>query len=501
MSAMQENEFEQQLRQQMQQLLLPPTEAAWPAIAAQLAEKKRKKRWLIWGCLAALLLAGGSFFVYQYSSTPATATANAATKNSEIPNLPALPAGQQQTKKTKLVTPILQPDNTIKKQSITAALPQGSKNVSGTTNFAQSKPVVQNNTSAYQKLRKQVQARTKISILSSAVGDNVPLDNATAGKAQTKLIDMPDSPSETILNPTTEQATTTSTVTKTHTQKNSPIAQNDTATLTTPTAEQKNIVAPVAEERNKIATNIEKFDSSLAIANATKKNTPKKWLFTVGVYGGLSGAIHSNLSSEKVFADQMANPSPSSPMNGLDNSIAFRNTVNKSIGGGISFVAFRYIAPKWLVGAGLQYHWLRQQVLTGADSAIVINNEARFARTAGSTQFFTNQYHYISIPVLVKWQPNQKIAIEGGINVQQLLGSNALQYFEERRVYYTENSLLNKTSVGLQAAVDFTVFSTPKGNFTLGPVMYYTLSNISHSGVYSASRHWLAGIRLQKTFK
>jgi hypothetical protein len=475
---MQENEFEQKLQQQMQQLLLQPGDGAWPNIAAQIAGKKKKRRWLIWACLAALLIAGGSFWVFQYVAT-STSTSTTVAKHS----INTIPTNINDSSSLQSSHANAVKDTSAAADDFSTALPSGdiNKNLKD-GNIADMPSATENNQlndfKKTQAQRRNTKATAKVKVEMAELDDIQALPDYTKTQAKEPGQYVEDkafpeklyAAKETVVN-------------------DKPIVPDSIVLLNQPTALAK--LEPNAMKKNDTANNQQ-------TVGLNKLQTAKKWTFSIGVLGGVTGTRHGAFSSEKAFADLQFSPTPGNLVTAFDNSINARKSIGVAPGFGISLLVFRQLSNSWQLGTGIQYTWLQQQMATGSEVMLTVNNEMRDVRTGGNNISYNNHFHYIGIPLLLQWQASNKLSVDAGINMSKLVGSNALQYFETRNVYYTDNSLLNNTTFGLQLGASITLLPPQKGNLNIGPFFNYTFTPIGHTGIFSASRHWLAGIRLQK---
>jgi hypothetical protein len=89
---------------------------------------------------------------------------------------------------------------------------------------------------------------------------------------------------------------------------------------------------------------------------------------------------------------------------------------------------------------------------------------------------------------------------QAGINISQLISSNALQFQSSPGLYYKDNSLFNKTQFGLITAISATLFSKQKVPLTIGPYFYYSISRLADKGLYGKKHFNFIGIRTELLF-
>ena len=80
-----------------------------------------------------------------------------------------------------------------------------------------------------------------------------------------------------------------------------------------------------------------------------------------------------------------------------------------------------------------------------------------------NTNTYRNNFHYIEIPVSLKFQLGNSETLpiywSAGVSISQLISSNSLQFKSVPGLYYNDNSLYNKTQVGLQTGFSALLFA------------------------------------------
>ncbi len=106
---------------------------------------------------------------------------------------------------------------------------------------------------------------------------------------------------------------------------------------------------------------------------------------------------------------------------------------------------------------------------------------------------FRNNFHFLDIPVSMKFQLNKNkkfpLSWNAGIDISELINTNALQFDSGSSVYYHDNSFFKKLQLGLHTGFSATVFTSGKHPLTFGPAFYYSLTNLSGKGLYD-NRHF-----------
>jgi len=84
--------------------------------------------------------------------------------------------------------------------------------------------------------------------------------------------------------------------------------------------------------------------------------------------------------------------------------------------------------------------------------------------------------------------------------VSQLISSNALQYNQNSGWYYKDNTLFNKTQIGLNTALSASLFSRQKNSVLIGPYFYYSASSLANEGLYNKKHFVFTGLRAEIIF-
>jgi hypothetical protein len=125
--------------------------------------------------------------------------------------------------------------------------------------------------------------------------------------------------------------------------------------------------------------------------------------------------------------------------------------------------------------------------------------------TASGSGSYRNNFHYLEVPVSIKIQinKNKKLPLvwDGGINLSQLISSNALQFNPNPGIYFKDNSLFNKTQFGLHTGLSLTLFSEQKMPFTVGPYLYYSATSLANKGLYNGKHFSFIGMQAEILFR
>ena len=118
---------------------------------------------------------------------------------------------------------------------------------------------------------------------------------------------------------------------------------------------------------------------------------------------------------------------------------------------------------------------------------------------------YRNQFHFLEIPLSISFRINKSKSAplywNAGINISELISSNALQFQSNPGIYYKNNSLFNKTQFGLNTGFSVMLFAKEKNPLTVGPYFFYSPTNISSKGLYGNNHFTYIGIQANLLFR
>jgi hypothetical protein len=168
------------------------------------------------------------------------------------------------------------------------------------------------------------------------------------------------------------------------------------------------------------------------------------------------------------------------------------------------------ISPKsrFSLGVSYKYFSLINKVGNKIDSIVSSGQYSSFSNrvysSSNTIHSYRNNFHYLEVPITIKLQLNKSkklpLSWNAGVNISQLISSNALQFQSNPGIYYNDNSLLNKTQFGLHLGFTATLFSKEKMPVTFGPYFYYGTSSLAGKGLYDGKHFNFIGIRTEILF-
>ncbi|KAA9039173.1 PorT family protein [Ginsengibacter hankyongi] len=449
---MEENKFEKQVQQKMDELKIQPSESVWKKIEVRI-EKKKDRKWglIILFLFTGLVLSGGYWLwntMQQRLSGNHTSITSASLKNT------TQASGKENEKAQPENNSVPGPVN--QKENQTADLAGKNDNDKNNTHYYKvlknSKANAKRNSKEKTAIAffKQKKVATKIkekieSGIISGQSSDVQVENKMKNEFK-------DSVHEKINGVTSSKPVAVNAATK------------DSDTL-----------------KNKKA--------NTATVKQSKKN---KWKFGILFSGGISGV-------GKDFLALNNPPVYSSPgsLNSGGSQSAFSSSITKSGFGFIAGVfAEKNISKKAKLVSGINF------------KSFNISNKLYDSSGRYSARLTTNKFidhlSFVEVPFSIKIQigkeKNIPLFLQGGLVLSELIYSNALQFSPTTGYYYKDNSLLNKTQVGLNTAILMSLYSRQKTSILIGPYFYYDASKIANEGLYNKKRFVFTGLHTEINF-
>ena len=449
---MHENNFEDQVHNKMQQLGFDPSDAVWTAVEKEInKDKKRRKPLLIIFFLSGLMLAGGGIYFALIKNLSGKTIAGQTSKdNSETNNKQS--ARNSQSEK-------MPPDTTMKAMAHT--------NERSIVKNANMKAGAETNDQSTGKVQKT--NRSNRPVLMNAENKEPETNNA-----QNNLV------------PPAKQV-----------PENSGTNSNDSSFI------------------KKEITVVEKKDSPKD-SSEIKKAPPEKHktsLWKIELTGGAGFSdVHESLFKQSNNTGYYT----FTPANGSAGSAPPPNPVSSEINTGFSFIAglklHRYLSKRVSLSAGLNYHYFSARIQTGnaVDSPVTVYNNLAYNFSTqpylangfyqnGSDHNYTNQYHFIELPVSVNFQlnKNNKLPVywEVGLSLSYLISTNALFFDPNGNLYYQNKDLFNKTQLSGTTSILIGI-PVHKNQLQLGPQLQYGFTGLLKSGPVSSEHLFYGGLKI-----
>ena len=467
---MHENNFEDQVREKMDQLGFDPPDAVWTAVDKEInKDKKRRGPLFILFLFSGLLLSGGAIYF-------------GAIKNHSDKKTISL----EQKRKDE------DPNKSSVSQDQSTRIGESKLNEKAISLIDQKKPDLLKGNKNRESIKKKSGNEPAPSYNSKQIGDGRnDKSEENAGTAKS------DKSNSEIIPPVPVKTE----------PENSGENKKDSAGL-------KKTVAPVLQSTAQKNSNTEQKLST--------KDKPKSksslWKFGLTGGAGISNTNQSLFKQSNVTGLYYGLPNASSANAAYGAPAPV--PVSSEISPGFSFSAgafvSRYLSKRISISAGLNYHYYSTHVNTGyaVDSPIIVNYPVYFniGTTAtpmayaingyyqsGTNHSYTNNYHFFELPVTADFQLNKSMRIpfywEAGLSVSYLLSSNALHFDPNGNLYYQNALFFNK--VQLNGTTAFMIgFPFNKNELRLGPELQYGLSGLLKSGSGDPQHLFYTGLKV-----
>ncbi len=493
------NDFEKQVQQKMDELNFVPSEAVWPEVEKQIAERKKRRVIFIWLPMLLLLLGGSALFYFSGRK-------NTQTTKEEINSKSIASQKNNQKEKDNSNSSVKQPQTAqvISKDSI-ANLHTA---VSAEVNKQQESETANNNTAG--KTKEKVEHRIKLNHAAGKVyvATGIDKNNIVASKSysekkenKNKVIKVrSEEPGADELAIAAKEP-----VLKNKVDDHAKEALDNNKDIATSPAQNV-----IAVDSSLATTNTNIIDSTNAVvkADSSKAATKNKntatakmkmqWgvnarLGASSVSDGFSGLFDKSL----VNSNQNASTTPGNNNNsGIFNggSFAAPSSLRSGFSFGLGVFISKPLGKNFSLQTGLNYNYYSTQMDVGAK--IDSNNTPMLQYRTGASSSYTNKFHFIELPVLIEKQfgKTSRFAINGGFSFSLLAGISVLMYDAQKSIYISDKDLINKFQVNFIAGAGYRLF--PKlFPIEVGPQISYGLSNIFDKDLYGSKHLFFGGIR------
>ncbi len=502
---MPENEFEKQVQQKMSELQFVPSATAWEKVENKIADKKKRRRVLVWLPLFFLLL-GGMTWYYYMNQKPDRSTSDLVIKTV------AAHAEKQVAMERN--------DAGIKTNHKNGLVPT-STDANGLLSH---NTTAKNNRSAFQKklsLNKAAHNQT----LSSKNNLATPFQKAPAGVKSiggTALaryhFQNKNAPVHHTANmvKNNRQATenfeaTTKTVTGAAALDSTKRANRD-ETLAPDRMTSDSANSPQAQFSNQSMIVVKPFsgDSSKrlpakdTIANLAKSKpanhtTRKKYEWGFGVTAGSSqiSAGFPGITSTRINTLTYSSALQSNGGNISSGNISYTSpsAIHSHFAWSAAVVVKKPIGRTWRLNTGINYYSYATGIMLGAKIADttganrVVYRNGRFAD-------YTNRIHFIELPLTIEKQlgVRSRFSLNAGIGFAVLAGTNQLRFDQQANLYYGDRGIVRQTQWSLLLGLHYRLLQKSV-HLETGPVLNYHLTSTFNKDIYG-NGHWLfAGIR------
>lgn len=505
---MRDNAFDKGVQDKMEEFRLAPSAPVWPEVERRIRERKRRRILIFWFCLAGLLLtgAGAWWMLNEKSVTPSIPVAekNNGTAQPEINRNEAtsIKTGQSGSpvEKGSTATATHNQSNTPVNTESTSALKTN-------TNTNTNKSIVPNTTQSNRQ-RTVSPATVKQSAALSVAEDKDKMQvTAINGKKTKRGVTVKNKPVVADTKPATPATTA---VSGSYTEAGTAVVSHEQQIAREPDP-LEGLLSD--KTNNKPDTNVQakKDEVKPASPSARPKKGPRKWQTGLVLAFGEAKLTESRFSlfSQKNFD---ALQSGVSTGNGNFSTSSFADSLPlKGPAFHAGVYAKRKIGKKTSVSAGLNlaFYSGKQRVGAFVDSVRQLGSpyntrtNGGFYRS-GSSDWYTNRYYYLQLPMLLHWQINKGTKLpplewENGFVPSLLTGSRALVYDQGSSIFFRNRSVYNRFSLVYQTGFTATFASRTRHPLTAGLYYNYHFSKLqgvnppdfNHQSSYGIQFRWI----------
>jgi hypothetical protein len=478
---MEQNNFEKKVQQKMDELKIPPSEHVWTNIEKKIEKKGKDKRTIFILFFLLLFLLSGGYWL--------------------------LNSGKNHQLKNKQISSIIKKNG----KPILSINKQTNKPGSSLSQIISASQKSDSTALAYKDFK-------RLRVLTGKAWQKYQSDFPNNKKQKRAIKKERNNTNEDVLHSTPVQEITSKQINNTNNNfekpgENLPVEKSESADLNNDEISENVIPGKIEKDSLPNQPGSEKTESTInvnekLVANKSSKTNQKHpWIFGITFSGGTSmvekipvGTSYLNLNSPGNLSN-----------GGIPYSYSNPSLIKNSIGFNAGVLIEKNISPKTKISIGISYKYysLINKVGNKIDSTLSssqyfssLNNSYSSTNTVNS---YRNNFHYLDLPVSIKFQlnKNKKLPLfwNAGINISQLISSNALQFQSNPGIYYHDNSLFNKTQLGLHTGFSVMLFAKEKNPLTVGPNFYYSATSISGKGLYSKRHFSFIGIQAKVLFR
>lgn len=223
----------------------------------------------------------------------------------------------------------------------------------------------------------------------------------------------------------------------------------------------------------------------------------RKWDYGFTFSVGISKVGNSFLDLEK-NSDPQGAYTPGGSVGG--GTAGYPSVPGKSFAFAAGVVAKKELLKKSDISIGITYKYFATTNTVG--NRIGASADYSYSRPQLAAFTYHNKFHFLEVPVSlnIRLTGKRKLPLywNGGFHIAQLLATNALQSGINN--YFSDNTLFNKTYLGVGTGFYVTIFSKQILPVNIGPFVSYDLSKIADKGLYGQNHFTFLGIRSEILF-
>lgn len=476
------NEFEKIVQQKMDELKLVPSEPVWQKVEMQIRKKKDRRRLIFWIPLMALLLGGGLWIgIDYYSNDVAYHKLNdEAQKQSSI------------TKTTNKTETIVTTQKGIDKKS-----PQTKKQNINTTSTNTSEK--KNNENSVSKNEGELNSglKTSSTSISKGIFESKPIERTKEPKEKRVVEEgntLSDHDETVSINNESREIVVRHEVQRINWVVSSFDIAKSTGFSNAFTFDSVQMKPTIVFQDSV------KQDTASAQKPETKKLAKSNWKLNVVASSGVSGS--SRLNFLNFFNGDKSLAAPSYSNGGSTGGFYYGSSpIKKGFAFSVGALAKKQLGYRTSFFTGLQYNYYSNTINVGT----VVNQSLRvmdftvaqyYSNAITATHPYRNQYHFVSVPLIVDWQIFKKIPLNfhTGLSLQYLIKTNALRFDYNTQSYFYNKKAFNRIDLVSDFGFDYSV-SLKQKPLIFGPDFQYGLSRLEKGN--SANHLFSYGVKAQ----
>lgn len=463
---MEANEFEKNVKREMDDFKLRPSEEVWTRVEKEISDKKRKRRIIFFLLFSAVGLMLAGYCIYHFSG-----------------NISKSPIENKLSINSKPKTTSLD-----KEQNDVAVKP---------TTFSENeepgkKPATDKTKSKDE--REEKMTTNDLLIVQKNYPNPVQRKNSKTVKKQVE---------------TQKEQNNKDALAETNIGKSSSIDQKsitDNTVQQTKPIEENVVVNNLPDSMRSTQQELKKDAVTVDNKKAKEKiNSSKTIIWGIDISLGASTITENPFSfdNSKSLADvQYGAPNPSTGPGGQPNNYRGPQSQNKSaFAFKMGLHAKKNLSPRSSLSVGLSYSYLADKIEVGArqytSSSQNQNSSlsAAFAyyanvspqQSSSSSNSYTDQFHFIELPVIYHWRMTNNserfLSLNLGLSPAYLLSTNALVYDTAfGGIYYSNKNLIQKTHFNIVSGLSYQFGISRDIRVSLGPQFSFDLTKIFKSG-------------------
>jgi hypothetical protein len=235
-----------------------------------------------------------------------------------------------------------------------------------------------------------------------------------------------------------------------------------------------------------------------------KDSSAKKWKWGFHITPGISSLSDHGLSFPQNSADRSYYTNSVSSGSGVPQARQKRSDVKPGFAFQAGAFVQRQLSSRTSLSLGLQYGYYSNVLRIGnrRDSLLSVLDFSggQIYNAGGDTIKYTNQYHFIELPLSFQWQLNKNktkpFIWSTGFTIGQLIASNAIMYDTAfNGIYYQNKKRLNKTQFSLSTGFSWTIANNKKVQWSLGPVANIHLNKLVDNPFDNKGYLFFVGLR------